>query len=241
MLQGGGKADGKGGGGGVGVQGGEHLPHSGGGIGQLATLHRLHHHHRLVVGHRHLVAAAGLHLGVLPVQIVDLKLDEVHLRVLGEHLLQQLGGAVEGEARLTDVPFRLLLLDKGEAVQPLGDLVVLVVDAVEQIVVEKLHAAALELELEHVGLLLGGGLFQLGQGQLGGQGEGVPGVPLHQAAVHRLLTGASVVEVGGVKVGKAPLQKQVHHLAHLGEVDGSVVLGIQKGEAHTAKTKFFHG
>ena len=148
---------------------------------------------------------------------------------------------MERESSLTDVPLRLLLLDKGEAVQPLGDLVVLVVDAVEQIIVEKLHAAAAQLELEHIGLLLGCGLFQLGQGQLGGQGEGVPGVPLYQSSVHGLLTGAPVVEVGGVEVGKAPLQKQVHHLAHLREVDGSVVLGVQKGEAHAAKTKFFHG
>ena len=69
-------------------------------MSQNAALYRLHHHHLLAVLDGDFIAPAGLDILAVPVQIVDLQLDEVHLRVRGKNLVQQRGGVVE---RKTDV------------------------------------------------------------------------------------------------------------------------------------------
>ena len=56
-----------------------------------------------------LVALARLHAGAVPVEIVDLELDELKLGVLGQHAVEQVGPVVEGKADVFDKPLRLLL------------------------------------------------------------------------------------------------------------------------------------
>ena len=106
-LQGGGVADGP--------RGHAHLRlglfkdllHLGRHNGQRPAPHRLHDDDGLVVLAGHLVALAGLDAFALPVHIVDLQLDKLHLRVGLEDALQHLSGVVEGE---TDVLYAALLL-----------------------------------------------------------------------------------------------------------------------------------
>ena len=50
-------------------------------FGQGTALHRLHNNNRLIVFHTYFVVQARLDFLRLPVQIIDLQLDEFHLRV----------------------------------------------------------------------------------------------------------------------------------------------------------------
>ena len=56
----------------------------------------------------HLVAGPGLDSWVLPVAVVDLKLDELHLGVRLQNLLQLLRRGLEGEPHVPDEPLLFL-------------------------------------------------------------------------------------------------------------------------------------
>ena len=105
-----------------------------------------------------------------PVQIVDLQLDIVHLGVLLQDLLQQLGAVVIGKAGLFHQPLLFQALNERKFVKLFCDGVVFGVEPVEQIAVEIVHAAALQLLLKIPPAVLL--LFHLPRGQLGGDPEG---------------------------------------------------------------------
>lgn len=199
---------------------------------QLAALHRLHDHHLLAVFHRRLIAGPGLDGFAVPVEVVQLQLDDLHLRVLGEDLVQHRRTVVEGEAQVADLPLvpQLFHLLKGVELLRLG--VGGGVQGVEPVVVHIVGAQPLEL----LGKIPAGVPVVLQQegGQLGGDGEGVPGMPVHQGRLDGLLALSAVVDVGGVKVGEAPLQKFVRHFAERLEVH-LVVLPVDDGQAHGAE------
>ena len=188
-----------------------------------------------------LIALAGLHPLVLPVQIVELDLDELHLRVGGQDLVQEVRLVMEGEAQVANLPRRLLLLEVGEGVQPLGRLIAGLVDVVEQVVIKVLHPAFLQLLVEDRVLVgLGAAVLEAHEGHLRRQGEAVPAMALHQSLPGRDLALPGVVHVRGVEIGISPLQEGVHHLADLLHVHRSLLLGVRKGQAHHAKAQFFH-
>ena len=70
---------------------------------QCTALDRLHNDDRFVVFHRCLIASLGLYPLAVPVQIVDLQLYKLHLRVLGQNLIQQRGVLPLGRG----LPFRI--------------------------------------------------------------------------------------------------------------------------------------
>ena len=81
-------------------------------VGQRAAFDRLHNGDGLAVLLADLQTFAALHTGILPVRIVDLKLHEIHLRVLLEQLVQQGGVSMETEAPVLHQALFLLLCDK---------------------------------------------------------------------------------------------------------------------------------
>ena len=142
---------------------------------------------------------------------------------------------MEGEAQAADLALGLFLHGKAEAVQTLSGLVTVAVDIVQQIVVKKVHTALFQLLIEDPGHVLRAFVLQTGQGELGGQQEAVTGMALGQRPLYHPFALAAVIEIGGVEVGEAPLQKQVHHGADLVKVDGFRIVRIQQGESHAAK------
>lgn len=202
-------------------------------IHQGAPLHRLHDHDLLAVLPGHLIALPGLDVGVLPVQVVDLKLDQLGLRVVPEDLLQDLRSAVEGEADVPHQPLVPHLPEKLEGAQLLRHGVPHRPQVVEQVVVKVVHPAELQLPAQEGPLILRPA--DVVQGDLIGQDVLVPGIPLRQSPSDRRLTGLVVVAVGGVKIGEAPLQEAVHHPLHRLHIHGGAVLLVQQGQAHQAK------
>ncbi|EJW99641.1 hypothetical protein EVA_12253, partial [gut metagenome] len=71
----------------------------------------------LAVGAGHLVDLAGVDPGALPVEVVELELHELHLRVDGEDLVQQVRRVVEREAHVADESPLLLLQQPVEALE----------------------------------------------------------------------------------------------------------------------------
>lgn len=68
------------------------------------------HDDLLAVASGYLTAVSGIDGRIVPVQIVDLHLDDVHLRVIGEDLFQQYSIVVVGKTYLPDSSFHLELL-----------------------------------------------------------------------------------------------------------------------------------
>lgn len=68
--------------------------------GQGAALDGLHDHDRLAVGAADLVAGAALDRDVVPVKVVELQLHAFDFGVLGQDLVQDLGGVVEADAKV---------------------------------------------------------------------------------------------------------------------------------------------
>ena len=60
----------------------------------------------------HLITGPGCHAGAFPVSIVDLQLNKLGVRMLGQQLFQQLGTVVKREAPVLDMPLLLLFLYK---------------------------------------------------------------------------------------------------------------------------------
>lgn len=198
-------------------------------VGQGPSLDRLHDDDLFAVAAGDLIVFPRGHLGVLPVGIVDLQLDDVHAGVLGQQTVQQGRGAVERKAVVADAARGLLLLDKVPQT-PLGVVPgVGVLHGVEQVVVEIACAGAGQALLQ----LAVGGLDVLRDAgvQLGGKGIAFPRVALDQGFAGGLL--AAVVDIGGVKIGKTRRHKGVHHPAGLGNVDRLPRLR----QAHQAKAQ----
>ena len=202
-------------------------------IRQDAALDRLHDGDGLAVGLADLPAPAGGHARIFPVGVIQLQLDEIHLRMLVQQLLQQHRVRVEGEAVIFHQALPLLL---GHEVPDMILVILLHVvplQRVQQIVVEIAGSGPLQAGPE---LLLRAFLVMALHGgvQLGAEGIGFPGIPVR----HRLPEGrfafAVVIHVGCVEVGASRLDKTVRHLADLGNIN-LPVRGL--GQPHQPKAQ----
>ena len=158
--------------------------------------------------------------------------------MLREHALQQFGVVVVGEADMFYQPLLLLLFYEGEAVEPLHLVVILDVDIVQKIVVEIVHAALFKLFAEYPLLVLL--LLEGHQRHLRRHREGFARMALHKHLTQRRLARIVVVHIGGVKIGEATLEEDIHHLLQQLFVDAPNVVLIGQRKAHESKAQFFH-
>ena len=168
----------------------------------------------------HLITEAGLHQLAVPVDGVERDLDKLDLRMIRQHAVQQLGGGMEGDAQVADLSVFLPLFRVIEQVRRLHDaalavitVVVDVLNVVEQIVIDIVHAQIVQLTPE--------GLFDLlfrdqhkGR-ELCRDRKALPRMPLHQRLPGRFLAFAVVIDKACVKVGVPGVQKCVHHPVEL--------------------------
>ena len=154
-------------------------------IGEVAALDRLHDGDKLSVFSGRFIVGAGGDLGVLPVRIIDLHLDEIHLRMLRQQLVQQFRPGVEGKTQVADQSLFLLLPHKVPEMQLLITLVVVFHQRMQQVVIEVSRAGPLQTG----GKLLACGLLCRGHHgvQLGGKGKAVPRMALYQGFPDRSL------------------------------------------------------
>ena len=195
-----------------------------------ATLHRLHDDHGQPALLAHLVAAARLDDGALPIDVVDLQLDEIHLGMGVEHLLELFGVVVDGEAELLDLALGLLLGAKVPQAVLLEARCERLAQVVQQIVVEVVDAALAQRLVEHSPRVLR--VFGQPRRQLGGDGERVARIALDQRLPQRPLRLAAVIAARRVEVGEAGIHEDVHQLTALVDVDGRRIVRVLKRQPH---------
>ena len=173
----------------------------------------------------------ALYGGIVVVQIVELDLYHLDVRIVGEDLLQHLGGVVEGDAHMAHLALRLqperrlvgmALPEMGIVPRPLR---------VHQIKVEVFHAAGRQLALKE-GPDVRLGLEEVGR-QLVRQDVALPGIAAGETLPQRRLALALQIAVGGVEIVEARVQKGVHHLFRLRDVH---VLAVHR-QPHAAEAE----
>ena len=117
---------------------------------QRPALDRLHDNDRFPVLYADLIAGAALYPFTFPVQVVDLQLDKLHLRVLREDPVQKLRLIMEGKARMLYEPLGLLIQQPGEAVKLLIGREHAGFNAVEQVVIKIPGTGLFQLCIENL-------------------------------------------------------------------------------------------
>lgn len=135
------------------------------------------------------IAFPGFQRGAVPVQIIDLELNIIHLRVSSEDGIQKLGAIVVGKADFSGLAGGFARLKEGKFAILFGKGVVFFVEPVEQIYVKILYAATAKGFFQ-ISLSFFPGLYLI-TGEFIGQLKTVSWVPLHQTAADGFLTGTA--------------------------------------------------
>ena len=210
----------------------KHLCHGLRRICQHAALDGLHDNHRLAVFSGYFVAGLRLHGRILPVRVVNLQLNELHLRMLIQDVFQLLRRGMERKAHMLNQPFLLLFLHPAPHVKIIKIFCTALSQVMEQIEIKIACSRLLQR-----GIKLSDGFLScltVNPGRvLGSQLETLTRIALYQRLADRILT--SRVGPCCIKISKTSLKKQIHHLFCLLHIDCAVFL-LRK--PHKAKTKF---
>ena len=201
-------------------------------VDEVATLDRLHDEDGLAVLDTDLVAFAALHGGIFIVEIVELELDGLDVRIFGQDLFEDLCAVVEGDADVADLPLgleRKSRLIGAVRLEILKDLRAL---RVHQIIVEIVHAAGRQLLLEH-GADVRLGVEEVFR-QLVRQQKALARIAAGETVAERQLALALQIAVRRVKIVEARVQKRIHHAAGLRRVH---FLSLHR-QAHKTEAEF---
>ena len=148
---------------------------------------------------------------IVPVDVVELDLNELHFRVLVEDLYKELRCAVIGETEVPDLAFCLLLDSPIEAVVLLVDLIVVsILNAVEEIEIEEVNAASVKLLIEELVPILQG-MYEPRR-KLCSERERISRMTLNDGFLYCLLGVAAVIYICGIEISKTCFQIAVRHL-----------------------------
>ena len=175
--------------------------------------------------------------GTLPVQIVDLELNELHFGMVRQDTVEKLGCIMEGKPDMADVTRLFLIFQKTEAVQPFVLLKTLRLQTVQEIIIKIACSGFSQLFTEHsipVFFLLNKILMQLRCKQ-----KRTAGMSARKTFPHDLFTHEIVIIPGCVKINKPFIQKSVDQSAGFAGIDRPVIGRIAKRKPHKAKSKFF--
>ena len=169
---------------------------------------------------------------VFPVQVVDLQLHELGLRMRGDDLVEFLGGAVVREADVADESFFLHLRHEVPHAQLVENCRAGAAGHVQQVEVEVACARALE-RLAELLLRVFGRLAADPRDALRGELVALARMALHECACDFVL--AAGVDPRGVEVREPGVEKAVDHLADQLVVEAAV---LEARQAHEAESEF---
>ena len=176
---------------------------------KISALDRLHYDDRLAVLAAYLIALAGLHCGILKVNVVELYLHDLDLGVGGKYLVKHLGAVVEGKPDMLYLSLgfegerRLVCAAFFEFFEYRFVL------RVHEIKIKVVNAARFKLALEK-----GTDIFFAVEEvacQLVGKDVALARVALCQPFAHRYFAFAAEISVRGVKIVEALCDKGVNH------------------------------
>ena len=158
--------------------------------------------------------------------------------MLGEDALQHGGAVVEGDGDMADLALLLHPAQEGKGIQPAAFFIIALVEAVEEVIVEKVDAAGRQLPLEKGGEIVGA--LHHPDGQLVCNLKAVPRIPLHQALAQGCLAHAAVVGLGRIEIQAPSLDEAVHQRAGLFHIDALVVVGVQQRQTQKSIPQIAH-
>ena len=177
------------------------------------------------------VAFAALDRGVVEVDVVELNLHDLNLRVLAQDFIQHLRPVVEGNADVADFPLlfqferRLIGTARLEVLENLCAL------GVHQVKVEIIYAAEFQLAFKKRTNILF--LFKICHRQLVGQNEPVSRIAAGETCFDCLLALALQIAVCSIKIVKARVQERIDHPAGLLDIH----LAVLHRKAHVAEAE----
>ena len=202
-------------------------------VDKVPALDGLHDDDGLVVLSAHFIALSGLNSGILVVEIIELDLHDLDLRILGQNTFQHLRRVMEGNPDMPDLSLLFQVERRliGAAAPELFKIFTRL--RVHQIEVEILHAACLELALkEGTDVLL---FLEIGLGQFVGENERLARMALDEAVAQRRLALARKIAVRRIEVVEALGQEGVDHALELRVID----LAPLHRQAHAAEAEIF--
>ena len=195
------------------------------------ALNRLHDQYRFPIPLQHLVNSPALYGRVFIVQIVELDLHDLDLRIIVEDPLQHIGAVMEGNAHMAHLAFRLQRKSSFISTAVFKMVVGPPSLGVHEIKVKVLHAAGVQLLLEERADVLF--LLKVVSRQLIGQKVTIPGIAAGQPGAESRLAPAAQIAVGRVEIIETGVQKRIHHLRKLFLVN----LLPDQGQPHAAKAE----
>jgi len=232
-----GETHGPGGDRGFGVIGLEQLLRLGRQGSEVAALDGFHHDDGLLMLDGDFVAFARTDAGVVPVDVVDLQLDEIELGMRGEHLVEQLGRIVERHADVLRFALGLHAGGEREGIELLRLFIGAYGDVVDEEVIHVVHAQLLELFIENIFLILHA--FEDARRNFGGDGEAVSAVAFGHGFPESDLAFVAVVDVGGVEVGEAAFEERIDHFFYGLHIKRRLVVFVQERQTHESEAEFF--
>ena len=203
-------------------------------IDQRAALDGLHDDGRLTEFAADLQALAGLDGRIVPVDVIELNLHNLNLRILGQDLIQDVRLIVEGDAEMADLALRQQLQRRFIRADFLVLTEAVLVLCVHQVIIEIINAAGCQLCIEQRTHVLR--IRNKVAGELIGQDVAFTGIAAGQAVAQGRFALAAEVAVRRVEIVEAVCKERVYHPA--GQL--LVHLAVLHGQAHTAKAKFLH-
>ena len=183
---------------------------------------------------RNFITAAGHDLRIIPVSVIDLKLNEFRIRMLSQKLIKKFRSIVERKAPVADKSFAFELLYVIPDPVLIIERLVALVQRVEQVKIEIAGFGALQADPEFIPCLLtvpgceGRGV------QLCRQIIGVAGIALNKCLPGRLL--GSFVYKCGIYVPASCRKESIHHFRSLFYIDCLLAVPDNLREAHHAET-----
>ena len=127
----------------------------------------------------YLIAFPAFDSGAVPIQIVDLELDDLRLRVGSEYFIQEGGAVVVGKTNLSNFTLVFQLLKKCKFIVFLTYLIVPLVQPIKQVYIKIVHPTAFML-LGKIPLAILDRTHHPGW-QLISNLESLPGMPLYKS------------------------------------------------------------
>ena len=201
-------------------------------IGQLTSLYGFHHDDGLAVTSCYLIATTGTDERVFPVGIVNLKLYELNVRMVGKQLFQTFRRRVEGKAVVADQSLQLQLFHVVPDAKLVELLMVSLVDSMKEVEVNIARSCTFQTDVDLVlGLFLAPTDRRI---QLVGQI-----IALARIAVAERDFGGSLrplIDECRVEVSAASFHEGIHHLFGLFQI--YVFRPFDSGQSHHPETQF---
>ena len=202
-------------------------------VHKATALDGFHDDDGLIVFATDLIAKAGLDCGVVIVDVVELKLNDLNFGICDKDFFEHRGLIVEGDAEMLDLTLLFEFEGGFVCAARLIFFEQLLILRVHEVEVEVFDTAASELSLEEgTDVLI---LFEEGGGELIGQDIGFARIAGGEAFLQCLLAFSADVIVCGIEIIEAVFEEGIDHFGELDIVDGVTV----HREAHAAEAEVF--